>query len=203
MSWRRQSRRPVLGGISLGGVSLGALVCACALSTVPAAAAVPVLGTAPDCLIRLTHAPAPRRFAQFAARPERSRPPAPPLLSTAQARRFRTVLREGAAAGPNFAGHFTVVAWRCGASCTEAAIPDARTGRVRFPEALHSISAVHVADLPGAGYGSLRFQRDSRLLVVLGAPGEDEARDGVADLEWTGTALRLLRFVPRSQSCPG
>lgn len=193
---RRLPRRPVLG-------ALGAFAGACALLAIPAVAAGPVLGDAPDCLTRLTDIPTPRRFAQFAVRPGWSRPPVPPALSTAQARQFRTVLREGAAAGPNFAGHFTVVAWGCGASCTEAAILDGWTGRVHFPEVLSSISAVHVAGPPGAGYNSLRFQRDSRLLVVLGAPREDAARDGVAELEWSGTALRLLRFVPRSRSCPG
>lgn len=193
---RRRARRPVLG-------SLGAFACACALAIVPAVAAGPVAGTAPDCLIRLTDVPAPHRFEQFAARVDQSRPPVAPVLSTAQARRVRTVLRAGAAAGPNFAGHFTVIAWGCGASCTEAAILDGRTGRVYFPDALRFISAVHVAGPPDAGYNSLRFQQDSRLLVVLGAPREDEAHDGIAEFEWTGRALRLLQFVPRSRSCPG
>jgi hypothetical protein len=35
--------------------------------------------------------------------------PAPAKLVTAEQREFRTVLRNGAKKGPNFAGHFTVV----------------------------------------------------------------------------------------------
>ena len=197
---RQPSRRLHLDG-------LGAFACACVLAAVPAVAAGPVAGatagTGPDCLIRLADVPAPHRFVQFPARPDQPHLPVPPVLSTAQARRFRTVLRAGAAAGPNFAGHFTVVAWGCGASCTEAAVVNVRTGQVHFPEAVRSISVVHVADTPETGYNSLRFRRNSRLLVVLGAPREDEARDGVAELEWTGTVLRLLRFTARSRSCPG
>src|ERR1700694_5182515 len=48
------------------------------------------------------------------------------------ARSYRTRLREGAAKGPNFAGHFTIVTWGCGSDCYDIAIVDARTGRVWF-----------------------------------------------------------------------
>lgn len=161
---------------------------------------------ASDCLIHLADVPAPPRFVEFPAARGRPYTPAVPVLGSARARRFRTVLRDGAAARPNFAGHFTVVAWGCGASCTTAAIVDARTGNVSFPDALRAISAVHVADPADplvSGYNSLRFRRDSRLLIVLGAPGEDDARDGVSYLAWRGTAMRLLRFVPRDRMCAG
>ncbi len=159
----------------------------------------------PDCLIRLPDQPSLARFGDWPAPRDRPHAPAPPALSSAEARRFRSVLREGAAAGPNFAGHFTVVVWGCGASCTSAAIVDTRTGRVTVPRLLRAISAVHVADVagPADGFNSLRFRLDSRLLVVLGAPGENEERDGATMLEWNGTALRMLRFVPRNQLCPG
>lgn len=57
--------------------------------------------------------------------------PAPVDLSShPRARRFRTVLSRGAAEGPNFAGHYTVVSWGCGTMCQEFMIVDARTGRV-------------------------------------------------------------------------
>jgi hypothetical protein len=50
-------------------------------------------------------------------------------------------------------------------------------------------------------FWAARFRQDSRLLVIVGAPNEDEARDGVTYYEWTGSRLKLLRFVPRSQAC--
>jgi hypothetical protein len=54
----------------------------------------------------------------------------------ASARRFRTALRDGVAAGPNFAGHLTVVTWGCGTQCRSDAIVDARTERVYADSAL-------------------------------------------------------------------
>jgi len=190
---RRFRRRPFLG-------RLGAAACAFAAVALPAAAD-PVPDAAPECLIRPRDVPKPSRFARFAVPPGSSRPPVPPVLSTAEARRFRTVLRQGAAAGPNFAGHFTVVGWGCGSSCINAAIVDARTGQVYFPGALGAITSIHVAVPTGGDYNSLRFQRNSRLLVVLGASYEDEARDGVTEFVWSGTALRLLRYVPLGRLC--
>jgi hypothetical protein len=52
------------------------------------------------------------------------------LGSHPDAHRFRTRLTQGAAKGPNFAGHFTVVMWHCGTSCQTMALVDAKTGPV-------------------------------------------------------------------------
>jgi hypothetical protein len=57
---------------------------------------------------------------------------AAPLLSSPQARRFRTRLREQVQFGPNFAGYFTLARWGCGAGCVVFAVIDARTGEVYF-----------------------------------------------------------------------
>jgi hypothetical protein len=43
---------------------------------------------------------------------------------------FRTTLDSAAAAGPNFAGHFTVVTWGCGSACQVSAVVDAVTGQL-------------------------------------------------------------------------
>jgi hypothetical protein len=76
------------------------------------------------------------------------------LQSHPEAARFRTRLREAARNGPNFAGHYTVATWGCGASdCLSLAIVDENTGRVYF--APDSVNYIYV-----------RFQRTSRLLVV-------------------------------------
>jgi hypothetical protein len=111
------------------------------------------------------------------------------------------MLREAAAKGPNFAGHYTVAVWGCGSACTDFGIVDAKSGQVFFAPDLRGISAVSVIE-PGdqePQYNSLRFRADSRLLVVIGAPREDEAREGVAFYEWTGSGLKPLRFVSRGQ----
>src|SRR5947209_980567 len=43
--------------------------------------------------------------------------PAMPVLRTPEDREYRTRIREGATAGPNFAGHYTVIIIGCGTEC--------------------------------------------------------------------------------------
>jgi hypothetical protein len=147
------------------------------------------------CLYSLADVADRPRFEDYpAARPPVARSAAPRLASP-DARRYRTRLGLGAAGGPAFAGPYRIAAWGCGAACLAWAIIDARTGRVTFPGGLGTISGGHVDEHP------LVFRADSRLLVVLGAPEEDETREGALFLEWTGTALRRLRFVPAAMLC--
>jgi hypothetical protein len=74
------------------------------------------------------------------------------LASHPQARRFRTVLQQGAKQGPNFAGKYTVVTWGCGTSCQAIGIINAETG------------SVYMLDSPAEA--GVKFKLDSRLLVV-------------------------------------
>ena len=113
------------------------------------------------------------------------------LRSNPNARRFRTVLRQGARSGPNFAGHLTVVTWGCGTSCITIALVDARTGRV-------------YSSPVDAGYG-VEHHIDSRLLVVDHLPCADTAWAGSPPnaffLEWTGRALRVRDSLPNAAIC--
>jgi hypothetical protein len=141
------------------------------------------------------------RFENYAVPVEKVSHPAPPVLATRDAREYRTMLRRAAAKGPNFAGHFTVAVWGCGTACTDFGIVDARSGAVFFLPDLRVISTFKVVEPDGdeSEYTGLRFRADSRLLIVLGAPKEDEARDGVAFYGWTGETLKPLRFISRHQ----
>ena len=47
-----------------------------------------------------------------------------PKLTTPEQRRFRTAIRQAAAKGPNFAGHFTIAAWGCGTGCIQFVVVD-------------------------------------------------------------------------------
>ncbi len=157
------------------------------------------------CEYDLADVPSAPHFADYPAAPHRPARPVTPRLDSPDARMFRTALRDAAAQGPNFAGHATVAVWGCGASCTSAAIIDGQTGHVSFPDAIADIAGNHVAIKEPNGaeppYYSLRFRPDSRLLVVLGAAGEKQDRDGVSFYVWTGATLKPLRFVPRSTLC--
>lgn len=106
-----------------------------------------------------------------------------------RAKRFRTVLTAGAAKGPNFAGHYTVVTWGCGVACQELAIVDAISGKVYFPVNLrfNAYHVVHEDPLPEP----FQFQLDSSLLVAVGSPNESE-KQGVFFYRWDGKTLRLV-----------
>src|SRR4051812_50005206 len=86
--------------------------------------------------------------------------PASARIVTRAARSFRTRLREGAKAGPNFAGHYTIVQWGCGSGCADFAIVDANTGVVNWAAPFQNVGF----DVPESK--GLIYQVDSRLLIV-------------------------------------
>jgi hypothetical protein len=116
--------------------------------------------------------------------------PAPVDLSTAEgARRYRTVLRAGARAGPNFAGHFALVQWGCGSPCKEFAVIDVATGRVWRPHVWMGLGA--------------SFRLNSKLVIVDGPEywqdawfPDDSAHAWMPThafyYVWEGDSLRLL-----------
>lgn len=113
------------------------------------------------------------------------RPAAPDLKSSKDARRFRTVLRDGASTGPNFAGHFTIITWGCGTQCQAHAIVDARSGRVTM--------------IPFPTAYDLKYQVHSRLLVADPSeeclPSDRIGPETSVWYEWTGRELRQVDSV--------
>ncbi len=113
--------------------------------------------------------------------------PVAPVLATKEARMFRTELRRQAARGPDFAGHYTLALWGCGAGCANGAVIDARSGRVSFLP--FSFEDVWDGGRIVCGHGS-SFDVTSELLVIEGrvSPGEKIGRhyflwrDGKFDL---------------------
>jgi len=137
-------------------------------------------------------------FADYAITPRFDGPPRPvDLGSHRDAWKWRSRLREGIRRGPNFADHFTVITWGCGTDCTQVAIVCSWSGAVFFPRLL---GALHVANVHDEVLedGTLRFRRDSRLLVAVGMPNEDTLLRGVSYFEWTGNDLRPLFRVRRA-----
>ena len=115
------------------------------------------------------------------------------------ARRYKTVLRRGATVGPNFAGHYTIVAWGCGTSCVTLAVVDAGTGSVHFPREFRAVLGNHLDtdDFEPTGNGSwgLRYRVDSELLILLGAVDEDEKREGVTYFVFSNGSFRRVYSV--------
>jgi hypothetical protein len=151
-------------------------------------------------------------FAQYAARVERIRNVQVDLRSQKNARMFRTNLRNAAKEGVNFAGRFTLTGWGCGTNCSEWAIIDGRTGRVFFPREFGGVgfgfcdlppnalpADIRVPAVGDEGLGPLIFKKGSRLVILTGYTGggidNKRAKCGNYFFEWTGTALRQVRFV--------
>jgi hypothetical protein len=155
-----------------------------------------------ECLISLGGVTGPvPSFASFPARIEkRDHPIGVDVRASSMARTYRTQLRGGAKAGPNFAGHFTIASWGCGSACVQWAVIDQNTGKARFEPTIDTIDASSV-DPDSSNGEPLVFHRDSRLLIVQGAPHEDETRAGVGFYQWNGGAFGLLKFVPRARAC--
>ena len=116
--------------------------------------------------------------------------PAPPKLRRPGDRMFRTRIREGAAKGPNFAGHYTIADWGCGMGCISIAIVDAKDGRTYdapFTALAWGVPMMKESVEP------LAFKLDSRLLIVRGCPEEENC--GSYFYEWTGSRFKLIRKV--------
>ena len=140
------------------------------------------------------------RFDQYPAKVEQIRHPAKVKLDSHMARRYRTVLRRGAAEGPNFAGHYAVVGWGCGTSCVQFAVVDLKSGKVTFPADFAIVTQEHFEadgfDKAGAGdFNALRFKIDSELLIVIGALDEGEKGEGAFYYLLQGGKLKRIFSV--------
>ncbi len=125
--------------------------------------------------------------------------PAAPKLVRPADKQFRTKIREGAAKGPNFAGHFTIAEWGCGSGCLSLAVVDAKDGSVGEAPFTHFAWGAPVMKYEGKydssreGFEPLGYKLNSRLLTVRGCPEEENC--GSYFYEWTGSQFKLSRKV--------
>ena len=122
--------------------------------------------------------------------------PAAPVLKTAYDRQFRTMIRESAEHGPNFAGHYTVAEWGCGAGCVSVVIVDAVNGAVhRGPFRNLGWELRKYEGIPSNGdqFKQLEYRLDSRLFIARGCP--EETNCGSYFWEWNGSHFKLLRRI--------
>lgn len=91
-------------------------------------------------------------------------------LEDAKSRQYATMLRDASRGKPNFAGHFILASWGCGASCTMSAAIDAKTGAVTWLPFTVCCWEANISE-------PLEFRPDSRLLIVHGS--RDEQGSGV------------------------
>lgn len=123
--------------------------------------------------------------------------PAAPVLKTAEERKFRTMIRTAAADGPNFAGHYTIAEWGCGAGCVSIVVVDAATGAV-YPGPFRFLGWAlrkYEDKYPSNGdkFEEVSYKPDSRLLVARGCPDEGECASYF--WEWTGAQFKLIQKI--------
>mgnify|MGYP003334268877 CR=1 FL=1 len=128
----------------------------------------------------------------------------PNLRSDARTRMYRTRIKAWSEVKPNFAGHYILATWGCGTECVQMAIIDAKTGKVFHPAGVTSNAANNVHDALFDGKpkwpneGSIKFQANSKLLVLIGMPEEDSKRRGISYYVWRHNRLSLVRFIPKA-----
>lgn len=111
------------------------------------------------------------------------------ILTTPQARRYRTAITNAGKLAPDFAGHYRVAIWGCGTDCRGFAIVDLISG-----EAYTLAGADYVGGVMGNAEERIDYRRDSRLFIITGVL--DDEREGKYFYEWTGKALRLVFTGP-------
>lgn len=148
-------------------------------------------------------AAAPPKFDDFPVADVFKGKPAAPLLSTPQARRFRTQLRLQAASGPDFAGHFKLARWGCGAGCVFVAVIDSVSGEVYFAPfgfqdgvltldgGRRTVKCDHTSD----------YRIDSELFIFQGLlrEGAIEGKAGTHYYRWHDRKWTLVHYEP---ACP-
>ncbi|HJV02013.1 MAG TPA: hypothetical protein VJ752_15850 [Burkholderiaceae bacterium] len=108
-------------------------------------------------------------FSQYQVTQRYAGPLTKPVLANRQDKEFQTQLRRAARERPNFAGHYRIVTFGCGASCVMGAIIDATSGKVLWLP--FTVCCASDASKP-----PVDFRPDSALLIINGM--RNEAGDG-------------------------
>jgi hypothetical protein len=133
-------------------------------------------------------------FEQYKVSEKFTGKPAAPVLRTKMQRTFRTMIRDAVQNGVNFAGHYTLAEWGCGAGCVSMAVVDDKTGAT-FDGPFKLLGFDLSYDY--GGEEQLEFRLDSRLIVVRGCPEEKDC--GTYHYEWADGKFKLLRKTPAAK----
>jgi len=104
---------------------------------------------------------------------------------------FKKRLKEVYSRPPNFAGHYVLGDWGCGAACRFVAIIDAQTGRI--------IDGIRISDwassesFPCSIGNPMEFRLNSRLLIVYGSL--DEKRKGIYYFAMEPKGLKRIEAI--------
>ena len=107
---------------------------------------------------------------------------------------FKTRLRSAARnQKPNFAGHYILTSWGCGAECLMGAVIDAKTGKVYRLSFSICCWGADVDDK----FNPIEFRRDSSLIVFSGLRNEKQDDDGTHFYQFENGRFVHLRSIPK------
>jgi hypothetical protein len=133
------------------------------------------------------------QFKDYSAGEIYSGPTAPVQLSRDDLT-FKTRLRWAAKHDkPNFAGHYILTTWGCGAECLMGAVIDARTGKVSWWD--FTICCWGATD---DKFNPIEFRPDSKLIVFSGLRNEKEGDDGAHFYRFDNGRFVHLRSVRKT-----
>ena len=105
---------------------------------------------------------------------------------------FRTRIREASSQKPNFAGHYILARWGCGAECLSYAIIDVKTGEVYFDDMTTCCYFSSNASKLPSDFEPIDFRLNSRLIIFTGLLDE-EGSNGPHYFLFEGKKLSALR----------
>ena len=109
-------------------------------------------------------------------------------LSTAESRRYASDIKYAAKQPVNFAGHYILASWGCGAGCVMGGAIDAISGNI-------VMLPFTVSDWPLDITEPLAFKKDSCLLVVHGSRNEEG--HGIYYYRFIKNKFELFKSVDR------
>src|SRR6185312_8767439 len=130
------------------------------------------------------------RFSDYPAHQIYQGKPSAPILSTDQ-RWYRTVIRQGAKSKVQFAGHYTVPVFGCGAGCAGFYIVDSISGKV-YDGFTVADSLAWIMKPGNEDTRRIKFHPNSQLFRVTGCPNETNCGFYVYEMV-DGTGLKLIR----------
>lgn len=121
--------------------------------------------------------------------------PTAPLVLTRDDLVFKTRLRWASKnERPNFAGHYILTSWGCGAECLMGALIDAKTGNVYWWNFTICCWGFDTDEK----FTPIEFRPDSRLIVFSGLRNEKDGDDGAHFYTFDGRRLVYIRSVKKS-----
>ncbi len=147
------------------------------------------------CLLNL-HASDMPRFEDYPVHDPFHGPPAEPRLVEAGHRYYRTRIREGAARGPNFAGHYAAVSFGCGSNCGLMFLVDLKTGKIHKPP--RAVSGWILPNATTLG-PEVDFRKDSSLFRLKDCEDVQKRSCFHYSFRWQRNQWTLIHKLPLAQ----